>query len=161
MPILRCCEHLCRCHCEALSAPGGGGLRVTFAACAHGQLGLVAPFAVGISPGCAGSAVRGLKSAEIMPPAVAPRVMAALRPRRLGRRRMHSAAAAPRSARPAREDACLRRGHARRRCRSARRGWGSGAGSPLLLGVTATAMPRALAETPNADSARMPKRGAT
>src|ERR1017187_2014207 len=35
------------------------------------------------------------------------------------------------------------------------RGRSSGAGSPLLPGVTATAMPRALAETPNAESERL------
>src|ERR1039457_3511962 len=70
--------------CGPVGSPAARVLRVTLATCADGQLGLVAPFAVVISPGCAGSAVRGLKSAEIMPPAVAPRVVAALRPQRLG-----------------------------------------------------------------------------
>ena len=56
---------------------------------------------------------------EIMPPVAAPRVVSALRPR-----------------------GWADGGHARQRGRSARRGWGSGAASPLLPGVTATAMPR-------------------
>ena len=96
---------------------------MTLAACADGQLGLVAPFAVVVFPGRV-EALPGPKCAEIMPSAVAQRVVAALAllTKRLSRWR--------------------------RRGRSATRGRGSGAGSPLLPGVTATAMPRALAEAP-------------
>ena len=65
------------------------------------------PFAVVISPGCVRSAVGALKGAEIMPLAVAPRVMppvlAALRTKRLGQWRRHG----PALARPARQRACF------------------------------------------------------
>jgi hypothetical protein len=107
------------------------------------------------SPWLRGKRCRGMKGAEIMQPAVAPRVVAALRRKRLGRSRRHGAAIAPRSARPVPERDCFVPRHSRRRrARGARRGRDSGAGSPLLPGVTAIAMPRALAETP-ADSERV------
>ena len=117
---------------------------MTLAACADGQLGLVAPFAVVVFPGRV-EALPGPKCAEIMPSAVAQRVVAALAllTKRLGRWRRHGAALGASGA-----GARLFCAAARRRGRSARRGRGSGAGSPLLPGVTATAMPRALAEAP-------------
>jgi hypothetical protein len=133
--------------CGPAGSPAARVLRVTLAAGADGQPGGRA-VRRGDLPWLRGKRCPGPEERGIMPSAVAPRVVAALRPGRLGRWRMHGAATAPHSARPARERACSRRGHARRRGRSARRGWGSGASSPLLPGVTATAMPRALAETP-------------
>ena len=66
---------------------GGAILRVTLAAGADGQLGLVAPVAVVISPGYVGSVAGGPEVPEIVLPAVAPRVVAALRTKRLGRGR--------------------------------------------------------------------------
>jgi hypothetical protein len=70
------------------------------------------------------------------------------------------ASARRRARRPARERACFapRRTPVRRVGAAAGRGTGrarGGAGPPLLPGVTATAMPCALAQTPNADPARM------
>ena len=78
------------------------------------------PFAVVISPGCVRSAVGALKGAEIMPLAVAPRVMppvlAALRTKRLGQWRRHGPAIAPRSHVRRGSALVLRRGA--RRCRA-------------------------------------------
>jgi hypothetical protein len=126
---------------------------VTLAACADDQLGLVA-VRCGDLPRLRGKRCRSLKSAEIILSAVALRVvaavLAALRTKRLDRWLQHSAAIAPRLACPARERACFapRRTPVRRVGAAVARGagGGSGAGSPLLPGVTATAMPRGLAE---------------
>lgn len=123
---------------------------MTFAAGADGQLGLVAPFAVVVSwlrgkrcrdlkerrDRVAGRAARGggpaRKEAGPIAPSTAPHTRRARRVRR---------GSAPVCA-EAHADAAEARGAGRAR---------RGAGSPLLPGVTATAMPRALAETPNAD----------
>jgi hypothetical protein len=107
---------------------------------------LVAPFAVVVSPGCAGSAVGVWKiSAEVVPLA-APRVVAGAwwracaqkRPGRWARRRAR---------RFRRESAPVLCRGIRWRGTSAR----GRAGPPSLPGVTATVTPRALAETPNAE----------
>ena len=86
---------------------------MTLAAGADGQLGASRAVSLVISPGYVGSVAGGPEVPEIMLPVVAPRMVAALRTKRLGRWRVHGAATAPSSARPVREGACLRRGPAR------------------------------------------------
>jgi hypothetical protein len=136
--------------CRHLWLRGGVVLQVTLAAGADGHLGLVAPFAVVISPSCVGSAAVLEERRDHA---------AGCRDRGGGRAHKEAGPMAP-ARRRDRAALGTSGAGARLQCAEARvgavvardaGGAGSGASSRLLLGVTATAMPRALAETPNAE----------